>query len=504
MSKGRDKKANYQESKEIGRRKRNNNDAKKPIKKKPSRNSPSSSEGSEQDTYTMIESFLNPLNLMLLDVLGDGNCLFRSLSDQLYGNVEQHREVRKETCDYLLENSKEFELFFSEEETFGDHLTRMRNEGTFGGNVELVAFARKFKVKVNIYQEDGNVMRIDFDNKDNNNMEEIKTLHIAYHSWEHYSSIRNKNGPFEGLPNIKIKTLNNDNEGESELNEIPETNQEFENLKENNCNDEECKQEITKKSERKPMKHYTKKGTLNKRILNQIDKIKVSTGFKDDDIILKLLEEHKNNGRKVIQHIKKNKLLENKVDSNTVTEATEQTNENVERNMDEGVKDNKNEDVKSNTNEAVKDDVNESKEIGNDELIDVNNGNININMDKYINKLKQLTLENTQNNNNQTDLSSDIQIDNNNDNTQTNKLEENIDIDIDIDSKIEDTIVKEKVAGTDNKLINAKKTKRNKKEDKSILKARKRKEKQCEKIDNSKGVLKKEEEKSNSLKFIDI
>lgn len=27
-------------------------------------------------------------------------------------------------------------------------------------------------------------------------------LHIAYHSWEHYSSVRNKNGPHHGLPEI--------------------------------------------------------------------------------------------------------------------------------------------------------------------------------------------------------------------------------------------------------------------------------------------------------------
>lgn len=30
-------------------------------------------------------------------------------------------------------------------------------------------------------------------------------MHIVYHSWEHYSSIRNVNGPATGLPEIQIK-----------------------------------------------------------------------------------------------------------------------------------------------------------------------------------------------------------------------------------------------------------------------------------------------------------
>ena len=31
-----------------------------------------------------------------------------------------------------------------------------------------------------------------------------QTLHIAYHSWEHYSSVRNIDGPLSGPPEIKV------------------------------------------------------------------------------------------------------------------------------------------------------------------------------------------------------------------------------------------------------------------------------------------------------------
>lgn len=32
---------------------------------------------------------------------GDGNCLFRSVSDQLYGDEKYHGEIRKLCMDYI-------------------------------------------------------------------------------------------------------------------------------------------------------------------------------------------------------------------------------------------------------------------------------------------------------------------------------------------------------------------------------------------------------------------
>lgn len=38
------------------------------------------------------------------DVGGDGNCLFRSIADQLDGTENTHAFLREEACKYILNN----------------------------------------------------------------------------------------------------------------------------------------------------------------------------------------------------------------------------------------------------------------------------------------------------------------------------------------------------------------------------------------------------------------
>jgi hypothetical protein len=50
--------------------------------------------------------------LEVVVMASDGNCLFRSLSDQLHQDYgENHEEVRREIMDYIERNSDHFKLF---------------------------------------------------------------------------------------------------------------------------------------------------------------------------------------------------------------------------------------------------------------------------------------------------------------------------------------------------------------------------------------------------------
>jgi len=40
-------------------------------------------------------------NLYLKDIEGDGNCLFRSISDQIHGHQDNHFEYRKQAGNYI-------------------------------------------------------------------------------------------------------------------------------------------------------------------------------------------------------------------------------------------------------------------------------------------------------------------------------------------------------------------------------------------------------------------
>lgn len=66
--------------------------------------------------YEDFDRELKALDLKLRDVGGDGNCLFRSISDQVDGNETTHRFMREEACKYILANQEFFANFLDEDE----------------------------------------------------------------------------------------------------------------------------------------------------------------------------------------------------------------------------------------------------------------------------------------------------------------------------------------------------------------------------------------------------
>jgi hypothetical protein len=84
---------------------------------------------------------------------------------------------------------------------FDSHLQSMARGGTYGDNMEITAFSSAFDCDVRIYQRD-------FAYVVSGGEESSRPVaHIAYHNWEHYSSIRNLDGPHTGLPEVAPKAL---------------------------------------------------------------------------------------------------------------------------------------------------------------------------------------------------------------------------------------------------------------------------------------------------------
>ncbi|KAG6901457.1 hypothetical protein C0995_011612 [Termitomyces sp. Mi166 len=192
----------------------------------------------------LLTSQLRALGLYAADTLGDGNCLFRALSDQLYGTPSRHTELRQRICDWLARHSDRYAPFVEDERGLDTHLSCMRENATYGGHLELSAFAHMEKRDVKVVQP-GLVYVIEWrafaspppsprvkyrgyrydeeseeedqdktltitdprteDNKptkDPHLQSENDTIYVAYHDWEHFSSIRNLRGPHTGLPFI--------------------------------------------------------------------------------------------------------------------------------------------------------------------------------------------------------------------------------------------------------------------------------------------------------------
>lgn len=155
--------------------------------------------------------------LYAFEIKGDGNCLFRALSDQYYGDAgKAHPEIRKTIIDFLRSHPDDFKVFIEceGEETWEQHLSRMSRDGVFGDHAEIVAFSRAANVNVIIYQRTTHFLITPDEGELDTERDRVsaakairsrRTLHIAYHNWEHYSSIRKVAGPHSGLPQIDFK-----------------------------------------------------------------------------------------------------------------------------------------------------------------------------------------------------------------------------------------------------------------------------------------------------------
>lgn len=87
----------------------------------------------------------------------------------------------------------------------------MARGGTYGDNMEITAFACAYGVDVKIYQRDFAYM-VTAGQEEEGSGEGRTVAHIAYHVWEHYSSIRNLDGPHAGLPHVQAKVLSPEEE----------------------------------------------------------------------------------------------------------------------------------------------------------------------------------------------------------------------------------------------------------------------------------------------------
>ncbi|PLB47220.1 hypothetical protein P170DRAFT_448875 [Aspergillus steynii IBT 23096] len=180
---------------------------------------------------------LTELGLYALPTEGDGNCLYYALSDQLYGDFSHADPIRIRLADHIAANRDYFMSFIAavggerraprraaasaarhacrssssaspapvavsakdKERSFDSKVAESRKRGVWGGAEEIQAFCQSFKKDVNVYTMYGIQNFRDVHAPDE---EERETVHIAFHDFHHYSSVRHTHGPHDGLPQI--------------------------------------------------------------------------------------------------------------------------------------------------------------------------------------------------------------------------------------------------------------------------------------------------------------
>eukprot|EP01129_Flabellula_baltica_P011206 TRINITY_DN4858_c0_g3_i1.p1 TRINITY_DN4858_c0_g3~~TRINITY_DN4858_c0_g3_i1.p1 ORF type:complete len:334 (-),score=71.20 TRINITY_DN4858_c0_g3_i1:3-1004(-) len=135
--------------------------------------------------FLKFEIQLESIGLGIKDVAGDGNCLFRAISDQLDGTPNRHAYYRAQICSFLERNREEYQYFVEDDMSFDEYIREMKKSGTWGGQMEITACCLQFEVNITVH-------RLSEPRWDTVYSGTWRTLHISYHDGDHYNSVRLK------------------------------------------------------------------------------------------------------------------------------------------------------------------------------------------------------------------------------------------------------------------------------------------------------------------------
>ena len=145
---------------------------------------------------SQYQDALKKRGLEMVEQEGDGNCLFRAVSLQVYGDPNNHAEARKRCMDFMAKNEEHFAQFIPDE-PFRTYVARKRILGVHGNNPEIQAFSELFNRPIEIYepQNGGNPINIfqgDYKTSDD-------PIRLSYHDGNHYNAIVDPYKPTAGL-----------------------------------------------------------------------------------------------------------------------------------------------------------------------------------------------------------------------------------------------------------------------------------------------------------------
>lgn len=107
------------------------------------------------DNYVKYISALAARELHVYPVAGDGNCLFRSVAHQMYGDDSLHDLVREKCMDYMEVNASFFSMFVEGGlESFHNYLAMKRQLSCWGDDPEIQAMCEIYGRRAEIWSFD--------------------------------------------------------------------------------------------------------------------------------------------------------------------------------------------------------------------------------------------------------------------------------------------------------------------------------------------------------------
>uniref|UniRef100_A0A7S4MQ37 ubiquitinyl hydrolase 1 n=1 Tax=Odontella aurita TaxID=265563 RepID=A0A7S4MQ37_9STRA len=152
--------------------------------------------GSYSSCQTDFEEALKKRGLEMAEQEGDGNCLFRAVSLQVYGDANNHREVRRRCLDFMARDEPHYSQFITDE-PFREYIKRKRVDGIHGNNPEIQAISELYNRPVEVFVPDSGAKPINIFHA------EYKTadapIRLSYHDGNHYNAVVDPLLPTAGL-----------------------------------------------------------------------------------------------------------------------------------------------------------------------------------------------------------------------------------------------------------------------------------------------------------------
>ncbi|KAM3131699.1 hypothetical protein pb186bvf_016230 [Paramecium bursaria] len=141
-----------------------------------------------------LHNVLSELGMFVKDVEGDGNCMFRAISDQLYGTQIYHKELRRYAMNYILQEKDYFQDYIINGDV-EQYVEYKLKDGVWGDNIELQAFRELYDIPIEIYVCSKEPLKTGLENNPHNK----EPIRLSYHGSAHYNSIKFKDKPNTAL-----------------------------------------------------------------------------------------------------------------------------------------------------------------------------------------------------------------------------------------------------------------------------------------------------------------
>ena len=143
----------------------------------------------------MLENYLQDHDLTTKKIDNCGNCLFQSVLDQIIGDGGSgHKTFRARVCDWMEKNQLYISNFFdASNETLQQHIKRMKQNGTYGDNLEIYTMSVLLQREIHIFKIRGEEEPIQVISPIDDHRDVFyplgRAVQISHHLNNHYNSI---------------------------------------------------------------------------------------------------------------------------------------------------------------------------------------------------------------------------------------------------------------------------------------------------------------------------